>query len=237
MPPVAAAAPPTPPAEPAAGQPPPQAPETPAPGAPPELTIEQHREKFLPQLAKLYQLSDAEVESLRVDPGKALPELASKLHYEVQMATYQGIVSVLPQLISQAIKGHETSSTHEGQFFAKWPALKDAISKDPKVQEVIVNAISSFKQLNPKASLEDTIARAGLLAMMTLKLPLDLQPPAATNGAAGAPQAVVPQASTAPARPPGVGATGHVPNAPAPGAGDEANIFAEIAEGHMRGDF
>lgn len=217
---------PTPPMEQPAVQPPPVAPTESAPGVP-ELTIEQHRNKFLPQLAKLYNLTDAEVEGIRVDPGKALPELAAKLHYEVQMATYQGIMSVIPQIVAQAIKGQEASSAQETAFFGKWPALKEAVASNPQAQQVIINAISSYRQVNPRASLEDTIAQAGLLAMMGLRLPLNLQPQ--TNGAAAAPP-------SAPMRPPGVGATGHVPMAPGPSAGGEQDIIAGLVDAHLKGE-
>ena len=238
VPPVAAepavAPPPLPPTEPQAVQPP-QAATTPAaPAQVEQLTIEQHRDKFVPQLQKLYELTDAEVEALQATPGAVLPKLAARLHYEVHMAVHQGILQVLPQLIASQMQTHEQSTKYNNDFYGKWPALKSAVAQDPNKEQVIINAISSFRQLNPKASTEDVIARAGLLAMMSLNLPLDL--PGQTNGAATPAAPAAPPPAPAIARPPGIGATGHVPQGAVPGVGDEENLISDIVESHLRGD-
>lgn len=254
--PIAPAAPPAPPAPVAAAQPAPPAPPEPpapqpaaAPGQPPapesarapELTIEQHRDKFVPQLAAMYKLTDADVEELRVNPGEALPKLAGRLHYEVQMATYHGLLSVLPHVIAQQMRTQADNQQNEAAFFDKWPALKTAAS-NPQSLGVITNAISVYRQLNPTASLEDTIAQAGLAAMMTLRLPLPVPgvapAPPAGNGAAGTPVPVVavapPAAPPAPPRPPGIGTTGHVPMAASGTAA--ADDIGSLVDAHMRGE-
>jgi len=223
----AVAQPPTPPTEVPVQPPVPPVQEAPVAAAPavPELSFEQHREKFLPQLAKLYELPEAEVEELRVNPGVALPKMAARLHYEVQMATHQGILNVLPQIVEGMMKSQMKSTEYENQFFGAWPRLKEAVASNPKAHEAIVTSIQSFRQLNPKASTADIIARAGMLACMTLGLPVET--------VAQAPVApVVPQV---PARPPGIGATGHIPAA-TPGGGEEGDIIAELSAAHLRGD-
>lgn len=187
-------------------------------------------------LAGIYKLSDAEVEELRINPGEALPKLGAQLHYNVQMAVYQGILSVLPQVISQQMQAVETHSGHEKAFFGQWPALQDAVKSNPEAKKVVINAISTFRQMNPKASLEDTIAHAGLLAMMSLKLPLPVPgagtpTPQVANGAVtGTPF------PSSPPRPPGVGTTGHVPPASASGTDDGGSLINDIVNEHLAGN-
>jgi hypothetical protein len=52
--------------------------------------VGKHREAFLPKLAELYKLTDQEVADIQTNPGEAMPKLAAKLHYEVQLAVHQG---------------------------------------------------------------------------------------------------------------------------------------------------
>jgi len=157
----------------------------------------------------------------------------------VQMATYHGLLSVLPQIVASQLRAHGDYQKNESVFFEKWPALK-AAAENPQSLKTITNAISSFRQLNPQATLEDTIAQAGLLAMMSLRLPLPMPgapAPAAVNGNAGTTVPVAPPALQAtppvPPRPPGIGTTGHVPMAPSGSA--EENIFTDLVEAHERG--
>jgi hypothetical protein len=183
----------------------------------------------------MYQLSDAEVEELRVAPDKAFPKMAAQLHYNVQLAAYQGILSVLPQVISQQMREFEVNTGHEKNFFEKWPALRSALGSNPDAQRIIVGAINSYRQVNPKASLEDTIAQAGMLAMMSLRLPLPLPgqaPSAPANGAVPA-QASVP---AMPPRPPGVGTTGHVPPSSASGTDEGQGLIDSIVREHEAGN-
>lgn len=226
----AAAPPPVPPPEAQVQPPAPPAQAAPVPAAPavPELSPEKHREQFLPQLEKMYALNDAEVEELRVNPGVAFPKMAARLHYEVQMAAYQGIVQVLPQMIEGSMKSQVEANQHEKAFYSAWPKLEEKVKQDPEAAKAIVASITSFRQLNPKATTEQIIARAGLLASMTLGIPIE-------QGAAPPPPA--PPAPQVPTRPPGVGATGHIPmQAPNTPAGGAESDIDSLVDAHLRGD-
>lgn len=217
-------------AAPAAPVPPPQAvaPETP-PADPASASaqpdFEQHRQTFLPQLKELYKLTDEEAAAFQANPAEELPNLAAKLHYEVQVATFNAVMQSLPQLLDQFSSQREAVQRNENQFYDKWPKLKEK----PEYKETVISAIKAYRTANPKMPMEAVIQQAGLMAMLTLGLPLDLpgtqpQPPAPP-----APQLT----PGLPARPAGIGGSG----APLPRAqgGQSGNIFADIVEDDLRG--
>lgn len=225
-PPVAA----TPPVQPA-GQPPAPASQTPmaTEGTPPEpFNVEKHRAEFLPKLESLYKMTDQEVADFQTNPGEALPKLAARLHYEVQLAAHQGVLQVLPHLINSVMSGHKEQQKHEDAFYGRWPELKEAVAKDPKNEASIQEAIRSYKALNPKAPISDVIEKAGLLALISMGIP-----PRAAAAMVQAPAATVaPATPMMPARPAGTGASAHVP-IPTPGHRGEVSgedLFGAIAD-------
>jgi len=71
------------------------------------------------------------------------------------------------------------------------------------------------------------IKNAGLMAMMSLGLPLDLP---------GAPVPLTtPLVPSAPPRPAGAGGTGHVPRPAGPGGGGSDNVFTDLANDVLAG--
>lgn len=163
-----------------------------------------HREEYLPKLAALYALNDQEVEVLRTSPETALPQLAARLHYEVQVASTQAIMQMLPNLIENQMQEVTARRANEDKFFNDWPALKDKVSADPKAKEVIISSIKAVRAGNPGADLASLIKQAGILASMTLGVPL----PGTAPVAQAAPQVPTPGAQRPAGRPAGVGASG-----------------------------
>lgn len=240
-----AAAPVAPPAPTLAAAPQPAAPPaTPEQGTPPspgEQTFEQHRAQFLPQLEQLYQLTPEQVEQIRTNPEQVLPKLAAQLHYEVQLAAHNSIASILPQMIQLHQQQTAAHTEYENRFYGQFPALKSAVAADKAKEQTIIQSIRAFKHANPKASEEEVRNGAGLLAMMALKLPLEgllggggTQQVAAPTAPAAAPSAAPPMRQVPP-RPAGVGATAHIPT-PAPGGGEEENIFTALANATLSGE-
>jgi hypothetical protein len=218
VPPVPAVVPPAAPATPPAAEVPPQA-VAPAPTEQP-ITIEQHREKALPELAKLYQLTSEEAEALRVTPETALPQLAAKLHFEVVMSAYNAVMSQIPQAITGMMAHENTVKEANDKFFGRWEPLKD-----PKHHERVKGAIKAYKAANPKAGLEEVIEGAGALAMISLGLPVAPAGQPLPAAAAPAPAPFVPP------RPAGVGAGGAPipqPRSTGPQTDIEALVEAEI---------
>jgi len=215
------------------GQPPTAAPEQPAPAAtaqeppaPPAEPVdwEKHRKEFLPKLTDLYKLTDQEAESLRTEPEKVYPAMAARLHYEVQAATYNSLLQVLPQIVSGLLESRQAADQADTAFYSSWPKL----SKTEKSHtEAIRNSIRAYRNANPKADMGTVIKNAGLMAMMSLGLPLDLP---------GAPVPLTtPLVPSAPPRPAGAGGTGHVPRPAGPGGGGSDNVFTDLANDVLAG--
>lgn len=211
---------------------PPAAPVPPTPAAvpaTPEVTFEQHRATFIPKLEELYKLSDEEAELARTSPEVALPKLAARLHYEVQMAAFEAITGVLPDMIAQAQEQRQVQTAANDKFYSKWPALKDRVAAEPAVEERIRQAIQATRKVNPNADMDMVINQAGILAMMSLGIPLQQM-----GGGTAAPT-IAPVSRELPARPPGIGATGHVTPLE-PSSGQEGSIFESLSEAFLKGE-
>jgi hypothetical protein len=186
------------------------------PGEP--VDFEKHRASFLPKLEELYKFSDQEAEEIRVEPEKALPKLAARLHYEVLTAAFNSVTSVLPELIGSTLERQKAVSENEDKFYSRWKELKD-----PKYAETVLNSVRAYKAVNPRAPTEEVIERAGLMAMLTLGL---------NPQAVAAPAAPEPPAPR-PGRPAGAGfgSTPFQTQSPSSGEVDDiqALISAEMA--------
>jgi len=253
-PPAPAAAPPSPPvapqpAAPAAsatqGQPPgqspaaaPQAPATPTESAIPTReqitqTFAQHREKYMPELIKLYafdpQRDAAAIEELRTDPATALPKLAANLHYEVQLSTYNSVMQAIPEIIGTILDRRREVDTLETEFRGMYPELHSK----PEYQAAAESSIRAMRAANPQMDMREVLKRAGIMAMLTLGLPIPGQggAPSPTPSAPAAPPVRIPP----PGRPAGVGASGASPMT-SPAAGGEGNIFEDLFDASRRGE-
>lgn len=210
----------------------------------PEQVIQQHRESYMPQLRELYKLSDAEIEQSRTNPEQFFPEMAARLHYEVQMSTHNTLVQMLPQFIESVVQQKAVREEANNKFYDQWPKLKEAVSKNPEVEETIRNTIKAFRSVNPKADLDTIIKQAGLMSMMTMGLPLEMPGQGGQvqgqQSAQGQPSPVQqqmqqPTGQHRAVRPAGIGATAHVP-APRVGSEQEGNIFAELVDDYEAGN-
>ena len=215
------------PTAPVAGQPPAPAavPASPtAPAAPEPVNFEQHRKEFLPQLEKLYNLTDEEAEVVRTAPDKALPKLAARLHYEVQASTYNALLHVIPDVLNMLMDRRATADKADAAFFSKWPKL----AGDGHV-ETVRQSIRAYRAANPKAPMEKVIEQAGLMSMISLGIPLDL--PGITTPAAN--PAEPPPPAPIPTRPPGIGGAAQItPPKPHEGSG---NIFTDLTDDVLAG--
>jgi hypothetical protein len=177
--------------EPAKAASPPAPAEAPAPAAEP-IDFEKQRKDFLTKTEPLYKLSDEEAEEIRVSPHEALPKLASRLHFEVQLSTFGAVMQALPQLITRAFQEREAQQQSESVFYNRWPDLKK-----PEYSDTVLNSLRAYRAANPKASFDDIVEKSGLFAMISLGL-----------NPVPAPQApVVPTVSQTPPRPAGAGAS------------------------------
>lgn len=135
-----------------------------------EAQWKEQREKTLPQLEQLYQLTDEQMEAIQDDPGKVFPQLAAQLHFNVQTAMWNSMQTVLPQFIGQMLKFHKTTEERFGRFYEAFPDLKGAgydelISQN--TQAVLDQAKKSGRTLNEEQLFQAvggmTLAMAGIV--------------------------------------------------------------------------
>ncbi len=211
--------------QPASGQEPP---------APQPVDWQKHREQFLPKLQQMYQFTEAEIQEFREHPEVALPKMAAELHYKVSMAAHNAMIEILPAMIGRQMEMQKAATKHNDVFYSRWPKLKEAVDRDINVEKSINESIRAYRSANPKATLQDVIEKAGLLAMLSLNIAPDIP-------GAQAPSPVAPTPSPAPmipGRPAGTGAQAHVPMVPrgsAPGEVSEADFFADLANHFANG--
>lgn len=171
-----------------------------------------HREKTLPELEKVFTLSDEEAAALDEQPSKVLPKLAAQLQYDVMMSTYNAVIQALPTVMGTFNKANDVATQAHTKFMETWPDLNSK-----KAEPIVKAAIQAYRASNPRASLEDTIKNAGVMAMINAGFD-----PTKTKEA----MAPKPKRKVAPPKP--VAPTGANPEPPV--VKQESNEFAELAE-------
>lgn len=222
-----AAVPPGAPAVPGSQQPDPSGVTPPASTEPVDFNA--HREKMLPELAKLYTLDEADVEALRTNPEKVLPTLAARTHFAVQHAVFAGVMQALPQMMAMYGENEKQNQENESAFFGSFPALKEK----PEYSPTVISCIKAVRASDPNLTRDQLIQRAGVMASITLGIPL---PGTAGAAPASAPAAAAPIARpVATIRPAGVGATAHIPAPAAPGTPGEQSDLDALIDAHLEG--
>lgn len=176
---------------------------------------EEHRAKTLPELEKIFTLSDEEAAALDEQPSKVLPKLAAQLQYDAMLSTYNAVLAALPGVLGTYMTASNLAQQAEGKFMEAWPDLKS-----DKAKPVAMAAVQAYRAANPRASLEETIKSAGVMAM--IQLGLDPMKPQVSPEKKAAPAK-----RKAPPRP--VSPTGQSPVPPAKNDPEE-NEFSKLAE-------
>lgn len=107
-----------------------------------------------------------------VEPEKHLPGLLASMHVNIADAVIHAVMGNLPGMVTNLTKQTTEAQRSENEFYGMWPALRDAAGKNKEHEKIVVNAITAYRQLNPKASKDEIMRAAGLQAMIMLRLPL-----------------------------------------------------------------
>lgn len=158
---------------------PPKPAEQPKPAeAPPQhdpKQLEELRAKTLADFEKRFQMSPEEEDEFNTSPAKYLARARAVDRLENYESTYYAIASQLPRLIATFFQQQQAAVTHETTFYTKWPQLKEAIAKDPKVTEQVAQTIQFVRAQSPNAPTEQVIDTVG--KMVTAALGLAPMPP------------------------------------------------------------
>lgn len=115
-------------------------------------------------LTKLYTMSPeeaAKLDDFERKPSEYLPGLLAKAHQNAYAHAYQAIMEALPDVVGQVQQTSKAQVEAENEFHTRWPELKGQ-------DEIAVRAINTYRQMNPKATVQESIERAGMLAMIEL---------------------------------------------------------------------
>lgn len=120
------------------------------------------------QLTTYFALSDEDAEKLIERPQEVLPKLAAKVYLDVYDAVMKGVQTVLPQMVVGLQRQKEVESRAESAFYDKWKGLNTQQGRE------LVNRLGMmYRQLNPRANLDQFIQDVGLQASIQLRLPIE----------------------------------------------------------------
>lgn len=177
----------------------------------------EHREKTLPELEKMFQLSEEQVALLNESPEKILPQLAAQMQYDAMMSSFNATMAALPSVVNRIMSLQTETQSAEQSFFNEWPELQK-----PEYTQAVRQAVQAFRTANPNADLNTTIKAAGRLAMMNLGL----------DPAPKAPE--TPKPKVQPARPAGAGSSAQPMPKPKADPNAEDNVFAALTEAFQK---
>lgn len=161
--------------------------------------VTENLEKMLGSLADHYKFSDSEaadIDEVDAKLSDILPKLAAKIHRDALLQSYGLVMQAMPNVVGSSIDQNAAAAKAEGDFFGRWPGLKDH-------SDVSLKAIQSYRTANPGADMNTVIEKAGAHAMIDLGFnPMDTgtQPiveevkpiapptPAHPGGSAGSPE-------------------------------------------------
>lgn len=140
---------------------------------------------------QLFSLTPEEIEALETDVVGTIPKLLAKAYVAAQAATLTQLQQIVPSMMQKQTTQTKRYEENSAKFFSAWPQLKPETHGDLVYRYGVV-----YRQMNPKASLDQMIKDLGPLVLHAAGLPLTPTPtakakptafmPAPNGGPAGA---------------------------------------------------
>lgn len=131
----------------------------------------ENRKTHVEALSKLFAVeSEEDMEALRLEPEKKIPEMLGNLAYEVHEMSVRSMMQLFPSLVQQYNALAMQQQQEQQAFFDKWEVLKD-----PKYHQDVERARQLYKQMNPTASVEQMINEVGATVLIKHKIPFDIR--------------------------------------------------------------
>lgn len=179
----------------------------------------QNRDTIINALAaQKFALSPADVSALEVDAVGVLPRIMARVYFEATVNGLQQLANMVPRMVEHVANERIAESNAEMDFHTEWPNID---KNNPEHMRAVVQLSTSFRQMNPRASMADAIKYVGMAATQFL----GLQMPARGGNGSGRPAvAAAPRRPTSPPFAPANGGraqppAGFVPPAENPFAG------------------
>lgn len=113
-----------------------------------------------------YALKPEQIDELDQNPGEFISRMMSKVYLDAVTAVTTQVVQSLPGMVRQINEQAVGSDANEGQFFERWPKLKEH-------KDTVLRFGAVYRQLNPSTSMDDFINEVGAQAMVALRIPPD----------------------------------------------------------------
>ena len=129
-----------------------------APSSPELLNmVLQNRDAILGELAnKRFALSPAEREELETNAVGAIPKIMARVYFDAYTSAMHYLNQNVPTMISSHIAEAQKDTEAESSFYEAWPGIDKS-----KYADDVLSFATTYRQLNPKASLQDAIRFTG----------------------------------------------------------------------------
>jgi len=165
------------------------------PTATAEEQVKQRQEWRTDALSKIEQHYATQLEGdemrdmLLAEPEKALPKIFANAYMDMYDSLMGGVTQAMPQQVRSVMSQQEKTAKDQADFFARWPKLEAAYGENAEQQETINRTIKSYRAMNPNATMPQAIEEAGAMAMVALRIPVEVgakdtasPPPTADKG-------------------------------------------------------
>ena len=132
---------------------------------PPAKSREEIRSGLIEEISGRYSISEEDTELLRVEPEKVLPKLMGEAFVDIYEAVYYGIMSQMPDLVSNLSTRNTVATGHQDTVYKEFPELND-----PKYAEQLEIVGPAYRKAYPNATAEQAIEGIGKTAMAMLGL-------------------------------------------------------------------
>lgn len=143
--------------------------ETPEVKAAREAAEKDTNDKWIATLETFYEIPEDQRNDLLVNPEKALPKLAAKMHAQVfkdaTQASLRLVAAAIPGFIKMHMEGGTRETEAKTEFFTRYPTLNK-----PEYFDKILAAGRTFKQLRPDADPDETMENMALFASKALRI-------------------------------------------------------------------
>lgn len=122
--------------------------------------------------AQKFQLSPTEVQALEVDAVGVLPKIMARVYFEATVNGLQQLANMVPRMVEHVANERIAESEAESDFHREWPNID---RNNPEHMRTVVQLSTSFRQMNPRASMADAIKYVGMAATNFLGLPMPVR--------------------------------------------------------------
>jgi hypothetical protein len=118
----------------------------------------------------MFQLTPQEIEAVEQDVIGAIPKLLSKVFVKSQQNWLQQLDKMIPVMVQRHTDAMKRNGEGEEKFYGAWPNIGREHS------DLVNRYAMVYRQMHPKATLDELIRDVGPMVMMAARIPPNLGP-------------------------------------------------------------